>query len=154
MSIQILKTEEETKKLAQTLADRCLLTDKIVMFLCGPLGAGKTTFARHFIQHLGYSGIVRSPTYTLVEEYPLSKRPLYHLDLYRLEHPDAFLETGLQDAFDQSAIWLIEWPERAASVLLPPDIQLTFLSIDAQQRHVQLDAYTPSGRQVLGLHTT
>jgi tRNA threonylcarbamoyladenosine biosynthesis protein TsaE len=152
MSIQILKTEEETKKLAQTLADRCLLTDKIVIFLCGSLGAGKTTFARYFIHHLGYTGIVRSPTYTLVEEYPLAKRSLYHLDLYRLEYPDAFLETGLQDAFDQPAIWLIEWPERAPSVLLPPDIQLTFQSIDDQQRHLQLDAYTPCGQQVLDRH--
>lgn len=154
MSIQMLNSEQETKQLTQRLANRCLLTDKIVIFLCGALGAGKTTFARHFIQHLGYAGIVRSPTYALVEEYQLSNRFLYHLDLYRLEHPAAFLETGLQDAFDTPAIWLIEWPERATSVLPPPDIQLTFLSMDNQQRQLKLDAYTPSGQQVLDLPAT
>lgn len=147
MSFHLLATEDDTKKLAEVLAESCFPEKTWVIFLSGTLGAGKTTFARHFIHHLGYSGIVRSPTYALVEIYAFPQRRLYHLDLYRLESSEAFLETGLQDEFDQPAIWLIEWPERATKQLPPPDLRITFSSIENQQRRATLDAYTVLGQQ-------
>jgi tRNA threonylcarbamoyladenosine biosynthesis protein TsaE len=83
-----------------------------VVTLAGPLGAGKTTFVRGIVLELLGSDLVTSPTFTFWQEYP-GRPPIRHLDLFRLEDPRELTELGLEEAFDGTAIVLIEWPQRA-----------------------------------------
>lgn len=118
-----LEGEAATHALAAALAARVRRGDTIA--LSGPLGAGKTSFARGFIRARAALrgadalGEVPSPTFTLVQTYDLLGEAVWHVDLYRLEGPGEVSELGLEDAF-ADAITLVEWPERAG-VLLPAD---------------------------------
>ncbi len=96
--------------------------DTCVVFLEGELGAGKTTFARAFIQTLGHAGRVPSPTYTLVESYVVSGYRVYHLDLYRLRDPAELADLGLADLLEGRFLALVEWPEQGSGHLPPPDL--------------------------------
>lgn len=110
------------ESLGAALARQCPVGTKV--FLQGQLGAGKTTLVRGFLRELGYSGIVKSPTYTLVEPYFLPGTTIYHFDLYRLNEPGELEAIGLRDYFDPEAICLIEWPEKAGRLLGKPDIDI------------------------------
>lgn len=102
-----------------------LARPRLKIYLQGELGSGKTTLARGFINALGHSGAVKSPTYTLVEEYAISKYILYHIDLYRIV--PGGLEYGwgeLAEYIHSDAICLIEWPERASELLPQADLNL------------------------------
>lgn len=96
-----------------------------VLLLEGPIGAGKTHFARALIQSLlARAEDVPSPTFTLVQTYEGVAFEIWHADLYRLTHPDEALELGLTDAFE-AALCLVEWPERLGSDR--PETALTLL---------------------------
>ncbi|MEL5849526.1 MAG: tRNA (adenosine(37)-N6)-threonylcarbamoyltransferase complex ATPase subunit type 1 TsaE [Candidatus Igneacidithiobacillus chanchocoensis] len=95
-----------------------------VLYLQGELGAGKTALARALIHALGYSAVVRSPTYTLVESYETPAGMVLHFDLYRLNEPEELEYLGLRDYLQQNALWLVEWPERALEYLPPADLVL------------------------------
>lgn len=84
-----------------------------VVALSGPLGAGKTTLARGILRGLGFAGDVASPSFPIVIAYepPALSLPLWHVDLYRIEHRREMDELGLDDALLDSAL-LVEWPER------------------------------------------
>ena len=113
-----LPSEAATRALAADLARRSRQGD--VIGLSGPLGSGKTTFARAFIAARIGAGEVPSPTFTLVEVYQsLTGAAVWHFDLYRLEKPEDAYELGIEDAF-ADGISLIEWPERLGA-LLPLD---------------------------------
>ena len=148
MPVLLLKTEKETQRLAIKLAKCCPKNQRFIIFLSGELGAGKTYFVRAFIKSFGYPGLVKSPTYTLVETYEISTYLIYHLDLYRLQDPVEILDMGLYDEFDLSAIWLIEWPKRAISFLPKPDITVNF-NLVGTTRQIQLEAQTCQGEQAL-----
>ena len=107
-----------------------------VVYLNGPLGAGKTTLVRAVLRALGHDGPVRSPTYTLVETYLLPHCEVHHLDLYRIADPDELEFLGLRDLVSERALWLIEWPERGAGGLPPPDVELTIAFADPGRRVV------------------
>lgn len=92
--------------------------------LQGDLGAGKTTWVRGLLRGLGYQGVVRSPTYTLLETYEIAGVFLLHLDLYRLSDPDELNSLGLFDYGKKSVVWLVEWPEKGRGWLPPPDLVL------------------------------
>ncbi len=148
MPVLSLKTEKETQQLAIKFAQCCPKNKRFIVFLSGELGAGKTCFVRAFIKSFGYLGLITSPTYTLVETYAISTYPIYHLDLYRLQDPAEILDMGLYDEFDQPAIWLIEWPERAISFLPKPDITGNF-NLVGTTRQIQFEAQTCRGEQTL-----
>ncbi len=122
---------------------------RFVIFLRGDLGAGKTTFSRGFLASMGHQGRVPSPTYTLIEPYELSPRPVYHMDLYRLQDGAELEFLGLED-LPGNAVFLIEWPERAETELGDPDLLLE-LSIPDQGRGLKLQAFTETGAKVLSL---
>lgn len=121
-SVEIqLETEESLVALASDFARHS--NRDLVIFLKGDLGAGKTTFARGFLRGCGIDGIVKSPTYTLVEPYELGDGVMcYHFDLYRLAHGEELEFTGARDYFDGKSTCLVEWPEKADGFLPIPDI--------------------------------
>jgi len=100
------------------------LTPPGVIYLTGDLGTGKTTLVRGLLRGLGYTGPVRSPTYTLLEPYELPSLRLYHLDLYRIGAAEELEYLGLRDLLDAESLFVVEWPERGAGVLPPPDLVL------------------------------
>jgi len=110
-----------------------------VIHLSGELGAGKTTFARALLAELGVTGPVKSPTYTLVESHPTDRGVANHFDLYRLEHPEELEYLGFADLVADSIVTLIEWPERAASLLPEPDYTVV-LGYAGEQRQICVQA--------------
>ena len=118
------------------------------LYLQGELGAGKTTFVRGMLRGLGYRGAVKSPTYTLVEHYPLTGGDVYHFDLYRLATAMELDDIGCRDYFDGLATCVVEWPERGQGSLPPPDL-LIEISIDGMERGLNCRAETKAGREHL-----
>ncbi len=105
----------ETESLAEILAGCCHVGDCIA--LQGELGAGKTAFARGFVNSLcQYNVEVISPTFTLVQIYEMSEGMIWHFDLYRLENVNDIYETGMEEALSE-ALTLIEWPEMVMHLL-------------------------------------
>jgi tRNA threonylcarbamoyladenosine biosynthesis protein TsaE len=92
-----------------------------LVFLEGGLGAGKTTLARGILRGLGFSGHVKSPTYTLVEPYEFALLRVYHFDFYRIRDAEELEYIGLDDLLGEHAIKLVEWPERAFGRLPRPN---------------------------------
>lgn len=115
-----------------------------IIFLQGELGAGKTSFSRGFLQGLGYTGKVKSPTYTLVEPYETPQGIVYHFDFYRLHHPAEVESLGIPDYFLPETICLIEWPEKAAGYLPAPDI-ICFIEILPTGRKITVQVHTKRG---------
>ncbi len=110
------------QSLGQTLARRLQLP--AIVTLSGELGAGKSVLARAIIHALGYSGAVKSPTYTLVETYATANCSIAHLDLYRLADPEELHYIGFDDVVSQHDLVLIEWPEQAGDFLPEADLAI------------------------------
>lgn len=96
-----------------------------VIALSGDLGAGKTTLARAILAGLGHRGEVPSPTFAIIQPYdrPEVRIPVWHVDLYRLEHPEEARELGLDEARREAAL-LVEWPDRLGAALWPDSLRL------------------------------
>ncbi|MFM7631205.1 MAG: tRNA (adenosine(37)-N6)-threonylcarbamoyltransferase complex ATPase subunit type 1 TsaE [Alphaproteobacteria bacterium] len=135
MTLYTLSQESDTEALAQALAAKHH-TLPPVMTLEGPLGVGKTTFMRFYLNALGWKGPVISPTYGLIQVYDLPAGPLWHVDCYRLGDPEDIYALGLVDAMMQHAC-CIEWPQRIAPFLPPVRQALTFDFKSDQTRRVR-----------------
>ena len=141
-----LPDEAATATLATRVA--ALLDDGLVFYLHGPLGAGKTSFARALLTALGVGERVKSPTYSLMEGYTARERPAWHLDLYRIADPGELEWLGLDALADPGALVLVEWPERGTGALPAADIELR-LDHAGEGRQAQLRAFTPRGARLL-----
>jgi tRNA threonylcarbamoyladenosine biosynthesis protein TsaE len=141
-----LDDEAATLELGAKLA--ALLQGGLKIYLSGDLGAGKTTLVRGLLRALGYRGRVKSPTFTLVELYSLSRLNLYHFDFYRFDDPQEWADAGFREAFGGNGVCLVEWPEKAAGQLPPPDVRIRLDHANAG-RDVRLAAHTDEGRQCL-----
>ena len=142
----------ELENEAATLAAGARLANFIVagltIYLHGDLGAGKTTFVRGLLRHLGHIGKVKSPTYTLIEPYVVSGLQLYHFDLYRFIDPEEWDAAGFRDHFNPQSVCLVEWPERAGDLLPKADIDI-LLSPHHEGRQIILSSNTNAGKQCL-----
>jgi tRNA threonylcarbamoyladenosine biosynthesis protein TsaE len=92
-----------------------------VIGLSGEMGTGKTTLVQAICRGLGARALATSPTYALVHHYEARATPVYHVDCYRLKHPDEARDLGFDDMIRESAVVLIEWPERAGAWAPPLD---------------------------------
>jgi tRNA threonylcarbamoyl adenosine modification protein YjeE len=142
-----LPTPEDTDALGNALA-RALPAQSVVAYLHGDLGAGKSTLARALLRELGVTGAIRSPTYTLVERYPLpGGGEAAHLDLYRIAMAGELDFLGLDELRD-ARLWLVEWPERGAGALPRPDLTI-HLAVEGGGRKAQLQESSEKGRSWL-----
>ncbi|MCK5831510.1 MAG: tRNA (adenosine(37)-N6)-threonylcarbamoyltransferase complex ATPase subunit type 1 TsaE [Methylococcales bacterium] len=118
-----LENEQETQLLGSELWR--ILPKKCLVFLNGDLGAGKTTLTRGVLRAAGYKSAVKSPTYTIVEEYHLINSKLYHFDFYRLKDPEELEWIGIRDYLEEQSLCFVEWPELGKGFLPEPDVVLT-----------------------------
>jgi tRNA threonylcarbamoyladenosine biosynthesis protein TsaE len=142
-----LPDEDATRRLGSALAPG--IGRARAMFLSGDLGAGKTTLVQGLLRALGFTGRVKSPTYSLVELYKLSSLNLYHFDFYRFEDRSEWVDLGFREYFNQDSACVVEWPERVAGLLAPPDLALR-LDFSGTGRSALLTAHTPAGHDWLG----
>lgn len=137
-----LPDEAATAELARALERT--REGRAVVFLQGELGAGKSTLARAWLRACGVEGAIRSPTYTLVEHYPLARGGnALHLDLYRIAAAGELEFLALDT--DDAELWLVEWPERGVGALPPPDLTLA-LAMEGKGRSAILTPGTPAGQ--------
>ncbi len=134
----ISRSEEETEAFAARFA--AALPPGALVLLHGDLGAGKTVFARGFARGLGVTEPVSSPTYTIMQEYPLPRGGyLYHLDLYRIEDERAALAFGVDEYLeDPDSYALLEWPERISGILPARGWSIRILHRSEEERELTL----------------
>jgi len=138
-----LPGEKDTETLGIALA--AALRPGLRIWLQGNLGMGKTTLTRGVLRGLGHEGRVKSPTYTLIEPYVVSRLDLYHFDFYRFNSPDEYLDAGLDEYFAGEGVCLVEWPDKALPYLPSPDVEIR-LEARGDGRFVEIDGNTEAGR--------
>ena len=111
----ITHSPEETEALGASLGK--ILTPGAVIAYRGDLGAGKTAFTRGLARGLGYTDLVTSPTYTIVNEYLSGRMPLFHFDMYRLRSADDLWDIGWEDYLDRGGVCAVEWSENVAEAM-------------------------------------
>jgi tRNA threonylcarbamoyladenosine biosynthesis protein TsaE len=135
-----LPDEQATIRAGAALAGVC--EEGAVVWLNGALGAGKTTLSRGWLQELGHSGAVKSPTYTIVEPYALPCGEVYHFDLYRVSDPEELELLGIREYFTAMYLCLIEWPEKAEGLLPAPDLSITLSLVQSGGREMKISAHS------------
>ena len=144
----ILPDERATLALGAALAD--CLKPGLTVYLRGELGAGKTTLVRGILRASGYEGPVRSPTYTLVEVYELSRLHFHHFDFYRFHDPREWIDAGFRESFNGRNVSLVEWPEKAAGQLPPADLDIA-LALHEAGRSAVLTSSSLKGQKCLAM---
>lgn len=148
-----LPTPEDTDRLGARLSEAFgrnaeLLREKgFALRLEGNLGAGKTSLVRAMLRAAGFAGPVKSPTFSLVETYPVWGVTLAHFDFYRFEDPIEFEDAGFRDDFAPGTLTVTEWSEKALPYLPDADAVIE-LEHDGLGRRARLRALTPAGRQI------
>lgn len=143
-----LRLDDEPATLGMAARFSGCLMAGLTIYMQGDLGAGKTTFVRGLIHALGFAGKVKSPTYTLVENYQLPDFMAHHFDLYRFNDPEEWDAAGFRDYFNASTVCLVEWPEKAAGLLPASDIEVALDHLPAG-RQITLTAHSELGRACL-----
>jgi tRNA threonylcarbamoyladenosine biosynthesis protein TsaE len=144
MLVQTFRThsEDETIALGESIARQ--LPPQAVVLLIGDLGAGKTTLAKGIVKGLGAAqpDDVSSPTFTLIHEYGTAK-PVYHVDLYRLDDAREVASLGLDELFDREAIVLIEWGERFPELLPAGRWEIRLTTDGEDGREISVESGSP-----------
>ncbi len=143
-----LPDEASTLALGAALAE-CIEAGTVI-YLSGELGAGKTTLVRGILRALGHQGPVKSPTYALVELYKVSRLDFHHFDFYRFRDPREWIDAGFRESFNGRTVSLIEWPERAAGMLPPADLEVA-LALHGKGRNAALTSRSLKGQKALAL---
>lgn len=153
-----LNNEQATLEFGRLLAEH--IPSGMNIYLHGDLGAGKTTLVRGLVQYFLPSAKVKSPTYTLVEDYELadsaksiSLHHIHHFDLYRLSDPEELEYLGGRDYFSRESLCLVEWPERGTGWLPAADIEIT-LEYQVDGRNVIAESHSEKGKTLLSALNT
>jgi tRNA threonylcarbamoyladenosine biosynthesis protein TsaE len=144
----IWASEDDTRAFAAQLAARPAIGNAFIE-LHGELGAGKTTLVRHLLRALGVQGLIKSPTYAVLEPYEVAGLPIWHFDFYRFNDPREWEDAGFRDIFAGPGLKLAEWPENAGALLPAADLVVRIETQDDELRHVTLKAQTPVGRELI-----
>ncbi len=130
---QIIRSADKMEAMGATLVEN--LSTPAVIYLHGDLGAGKTTLVRGALRQLGHKGLVKSPTFTLVETYSLDSLEAYHFDLYRISDPEELDYIGIREFCSGSNICFIEWPDLGKPLVPKATMEISI-------------EYAPEGRQL------
>ena len=141
-----LKNADETLDIGFRFSK--IIDKNLLIFLKGNLGSGKTTFVRGLIHGLGFQGRVKSPSYSLFEQY-LLKFTVNHFDLYRFKSSDEWIDAGFNEFINGHDVNLIEWPEMAENVLPKADIILNFEHTENDSRELILIPLSDKGNECL-----
>ncbi|MEM1229278.1 MAG: tRNA (adenosine(37)-N6)-threonylcarbamoyltransferase complex ATPase subunit type 1 TsaE [Pseudomonadota bacterium] len=125
----LLSDEAATLARGEALASE--LPERALVFLHGDLGAGKTTLVRGILRGRGFSGAVKSPTYTLLEPYELPSGAIYHFDFYRIVDPEELDFIGVAEVLAGPGLKLVEWPQQAAGRLPTPQLEVWLRDVTA-----------------------
>ncbi|MEJ6592161.1 MAG: tRNA (adenosine(37)-N6)-threonylcarbamoyltransferase complex ATPase subunit type 1 TsaE [SAR86 cluster bacterium] len=142
---QQLADELATEAMGRRLS--VLLNGRGIVYLSGELGAGKTTLSRGILRGMGYTGAVKSPTFTLVEPYEMAEQAAYHFDLYRLEDPEEFEYLGIDEYLESGHLCLLEWPEKGLGHIPRSDLTID-LEVLAEGRLLVVTANSAFGEQI------
>ena len=142
-----LNNLNDTKELAKKLAT--IIKPKLVIAVFGNLGFGKTTLIREVLYSLNVQGSIKSPTYTLVEEYILAIGKIYHFDLYRFNSPMEWYDSGFDEYLTDDSISFIEWPEKAYQAIGSIDIEIVISMNNNDQRLVNITSNSTHGEECL-----
>lgn len=134
------RRESDTQELGRRLGTELEPGD--VIALSGELGAGKTVLARGLVEGAGGGGTVTSPTFTFIHAHR-GLVPIYHVDLYRIEHARELDDLGLEDILAERAIVIIEWAEKAGAYLPPEHLWIT-INVDPAE-HERVVVFVPKG---------
>ena len=139
-----LKTqdESETKALGFHIAQDVLNLKKevlSVLFLSGELGAGKTVFTKGLMEGLGYKGVVKSPTFSIVDIYEINNFTVFHFDLFRIKSPVELLEIGIEEYLEKKeSLCIFEWPEKAEQLLPFPDLKIHIKLAEVEEKNSRI----------------
>jgi tRNA threonylcarbamoyladenosine biosynthesis protein TsaE len=139
---------EAMESFGAVLGQSCV--EPLHIYLQGQLGAGKTTLVRGFLRGKGYKGKVKSPTFTLIEAYEFPEMDIFHFDLYRLEDPEELVYIGFRDYFEKGSSVLLEWPEKAGTLLADPDITIN-IQLTEQGRRLDMHGLSSKGQDLLNI---
>ncbi|MFN8769568.1 MAG: tRNA (adenosine(37)-N6)-threonylcarbamoyltransferase complex ATPase subunit type 1 TsaE [Neisseriaceae bacterium] len=139
-----IKSLEETQILGKQISK--LISPKFTIAFNGELGAGKTTLISIILKNIGVIGNIKSPTYTLVEEYHVDDKNIYHFDLYRFNDPYEWVDSGFNEYFTSDSICFIEWASKADSLIPDIDWKLN-ITIVEDERFIEITALTDKGRE-------
>ena len=136
----------ETKDIGKKISN--FITKKnnsypFLIFLIGELGAGKTTLCKGILRGLGHKGVVKSPTYNIVETYEISGFLIFHFDFYQISYPKELSNIGIQEYLDtNNGVSIIEWPEKMISFLPDPDLEiiLNHSEINEEERTLEIES--------------
>ena len=139
----IVTSAEEMEALGASIAQQISqnLDSAAVVYLRGDLGAGKTTLVRGALTALGHEGLVKSPTFTLVESYSLPPYEIYHFDLYRISDPEELDYIGIREFCNKQTICFIEWPDQGKPMVPKPTLEI---SIEYHEQGRLVDTTTPA----------
>ena len=119
-----------------------------VVALHGPLGAGKTTLAKGIARSLNIEEALTSPSFTLIAEYEGSREgnpvTLYHIDLYRISHPQEIADLGMEEILNGEGICVIEWAEKASEFLPDSTVGVEIVIEDKGRRQIKIRGLTPA----------
>lgn len=133
----ITHSAQETVDLGEKIGS--LLKSGDVIAMTGTLAAGKTTITKGIAKALGITGVVTSPTFCLISEYEGTKMPLYHMDVYRLDGPEDFINLGVEDMLDGDGVCIVEWSEKVSSELPKRTIKIEITPLEDGSRQIKID---------------
>lgn len=148
----IAQNLQDTQKFSVNLAKCCVcIKNQVVIYLIGDLGAGKTTIAQNFIKFFGFDK-VKSPTYTLVENYKNKSIEINHFDLYRLNNAEELEYIGIKEYLKPNSLQLIEWPELGKGFIAKADICI-MLEGNYDKRIIEIKSCSAIGKEILNLYS-